>query len=106
VPHVEFVVDVITSQGVPFRVVYSDRKDDNGNSIHHTHVVSFYDRRYDFTAHGQFVTDNLVDTIISRGQTGEGINLCGGEPDWMFDATALKVVYRWLMQLLYTLSKF
>jgi hypothetical protein len=102
-PHVEHVMDVITARGVPFRVVYSDRLDTSGKSIHHTYVVSFYDRRYDHTPHGQFVADHLVDTVLKLGQNGDGVSLYGDVPDWVFDSTAMRLVYSWLMQTLYTI---
>jgi hypothetical protein len=45
-------------------------------------IVKIYDTRYDFTMHGQFVSDYYVDTILEMENDGRGLDLYGGIRDW------------------------
>lgn len=95
----ERIIDITTKRGIPFRVVYGHRKYRNGE-LSKTPVVAFYDRRYDFDTHGQFVSDYDRETLLER-HGGYGLNLDGGVPNWSVDASAMYVVMTWLNHMTY-----
>lgn len=71
----EFVT-ITTERGIPFMVVYGKRQYRDG-SYSDNAVVSFYDRRYNHTKYGQFVSDYNLETMLQRSN-GWGLNLYGG----------------------------
>lgn len=93
----DHMIDVETSQGVPFRVVYGPRKSLLSDELLHQGrpIVSFYDRRYDFTEHGQFVSDYELSKILTHTK-GVGLDLYGGEPNWVVDGSTLGLIEAWL----------
>ena len=95
----ERIIDVTTDRGIPFRVVYGNRTYRDG-TIADNPTVSFYDTRYDFGTHGQFVSDYDRDTVL-RHRGGWALNLDGGIPDWIVDASAMYVVCTWLNHMTY-----
>lgn len=54
-------------------------------------LVEFYDTRYPHTAYGQFVSRYYLSTLQEHA-LDEGLNLCGGVPDWSSDAASLQAV--------------
>jgi hypothetical protein len=92
---VESTIDVVTDRGVPFRVVYGYREYRDGSHSAFP-VVSFYDRRYDFTAHGQFVSDYNTETMLER-QSGYALCLNGDYADWTIDGSTMNLVRMWLV---------
>lgn len=93
----DYVLDITSSNGVPFRVVYGFREYLDG-SFSSKKVVSFYDRRYQHTKHGQFVSDYNVDTLCDHPQY-VGLTLWGTEPSWVVDGNTMELVHSWLMNI-------
>lgn len=91
------IIDIVTDNGIPFRVVYENRVYRSG-AIAAIPTVAFYDARYDFDAHGQFVSDYGLDTLLER-QRGYGLTLQGGVPNWDIDAASMDLVRSWLINL-------
>lgn len=95
------MLDIENSQGVPFRVVYipagvscphcADSYCDGENR------VEFYDRRYDLTPNGQFISAYFASTIVNKPVGG--IDLAGGVADWKIDTRAMFHVWSWVMNL-------
>lgn len=96
----DFCIDVVAENGVPFRVVYGHRKLLTGHTEPYP-TVAFYDRRYStFTVYGgQFVSDYKSDDLIDR-DNGYGLNLYGGEDDWTIDTHTMRLIIRWLSDIL------
>lgn len=84
----QHLIDVISTKGVPFRVVLGKRMDDV--------VVSFYDRRYDHTEHGQFVSDYRPGDLYNFCQNKFNLNLYGGVDNWQMDRDNLMIIGLWL----------
>lgn len=84
-------LDIETSQGVPLRAVYVHAEGDEQAT------VRFYDRRYNFTDHGQFITSYWASTIVNKPVGG--LVLQGGVPDWYIDTRAMFGVWVWVMNL-------
>ncbi|MFD4474680.1 hypothetical protein ACFWPU_00985 [Streptomyces sp. NPDC058471] len=81
------VMDFQAANGVPFRAVVEGDK------------VSFYDRRYNHTEHGQFTGgryyhDTLLDDAPRLRESG--LNLYGGVDSWRVDAKSMDAVLTWL----------
>lgn len=93
------IIDIVTDSGIPFRVVYGKRVYRNGE-IAKSPTVAFYDRRYDFDAHGQFVSEYNRETMLER-RTGYGLELQGDVPNWYVDASAMYVICTWLNHMAY-----
>lgn len=91
------IIDIVTDNGIPFRVVYENRVYRTG-AIAAMPTVAFYDARYDFDAHGQFVSDYNLETLLER-QKGYGLTLQGGVPNWDIDAASMDLVRSWLINL-------
>ena len=89
------MVDVVTDRGVPFRVTFGKREYRDGTHSPYD-VVSFYDARYDFTEHGQFVSDYNPETLLER-QRGYGLCLNGDYADWTIDGSTMNLVTSWLV---------
>lgn len=89
------MVDVVTDRGVPFRVTFGKREYRDGTYSPYQ-VVSFYDARYDFTEHGQFVSDYNPETLLER-VSGYPLCLNGDYADWTIDASTMKLVTSWLV---------
>jgi hypothetical protein len=97
----EHVIDVATDRGIPFRVVYGRRQYRDG-SYSTQPVISFYDRRYagnkGFDAHGQFVSDYDVESMLRR-HSGYALDLDSGVPNWSVDASSMALVKTWLVHI-------
>lgn len=91
------LIDIVTDSGIPFRVVFENRVYRNGE-IAVKPTVAFYDTRYDFDAHGQFVSDFSRETLLER-RTGYGLDLQGDVPNWYIDAGSMDLITRWLVHL-------
>jgi hypothetical protein len=89
------MVDVVTDRGIPFRVTFGKREYRGGTHSPYE-VVSFYDARYDFTEHGQFVSDYNPETLLER-QRGYGLDLDGNQPNWYIDGSTMNLVLTWLV---------
>lgn len=92
----EYTLDIITDQEIPFRVVYG-RRTYMGNVVSSFPVVAFYDRRYQHDTHGQFVGDYTSETVLNGDF---GLNLNGGEPEWTVDRHAMRLVRAWVRDIL------
>lgn len=91
----QHTVDVIGGNGVPFRIVYTpSAQDDHGNTVG---AVEFFDRRWDHTANGQFVSSYWLGAILDGSNSG--IDLQGGVDDWTIDAINMGTVRFWLRNL-------
>lgn len=91
------IMDIVTDNGIPFRVVYENRVYRSG-AIAEKPTVAFYDARYDFDAHGQFVSDYDRESLLER-RRGYGMDLQGDVPNWYIDAGSMDLVLRWLTHL-------
>lgn len=90
----EYTIDIISTTGVPFRVVLGKRLKDGGV------VVSFYDRRYDHTEYGQFVSDYRPDDLYNFCQNKFNLNLYSGVDSWQVDRDNLMIIGLWLGMLI------
>lgn len=90
-------MDVIAESGVPFRVVVlADGRSENyqTSSMGDRTLVEFYDRRYDHTKDGQFVSRYYLDTMLEHGSSG--LDLYGGVDSWKLDSVTFRQVREWL----------
>lgn len=97
-------MDVVTSNGIPFRVVYLPagtpsehypaEMSDGGETRSR---VEFYDRRYDHTSDGQFTGGRYFAQDIADRDQGVALNLYGGEDDWTIDGTIMHLIGQWLV---------
>lgn len=92
--------DFTAVNGVPFRVRVVFKGDSYGQNFCLTHdsddpLVEFYDKRYNFTPHGQFVTRYFAVTLTERGENG--LDLYGGEPNWKVDSFSMNRVKDFLI---------
>lgn len=88
------VLDIESRDGVPFRVVYDPEKGNTENG-----TVEFFDRRYTFTEHGQFVSSYYRSTLLEDFPSGTGLDLQGGVDAWYVDAGNMVLVTLWLRSL-------
>lgn len=60
--------------------------------------IEFYDARYDFDKHGQFVTRYLLSSLMKSRDKLEraGLLLDGGIPNWKLSASNMRGLYRYL----------
>lgn len=59
-------------------------------------MVEFYDRRFMFTAYGQFIGRYYLHTLLDRNPVG--LCLDGGNPCWSLDAADFSKVQAWLKE--------
>lgn len=91
----------VWSRGIPFRVVYlpADTPSEHYPVEHKIAEgrarVEFYDRRYDFTPDGQFVSRYYAEDLINKPVGG--INLAGGIPEWRLDNPTAFLVWSWIL---------
>lgn len=86
-----------TAQGVPMavRVVFAgDTLRDTDREHLGCPVVEFYDKRYDFTPFGQYVTHYDAMSIGTRGHGPLALDL--GCPSWTVDAMSMELIAHWL----------
>ncbi|MEO6156393.1 MAG: hypothetical protein ABIQ39_02050 [Ilumatobacteraceae bacterium] len=91
----QHLIDVTAANGVPFRFVaeYKAKAFGTGEAWH----VTVYDRRYDFTEHGQHTGGNYyAETLLADSADKRGLNVHGGVPDWTIDAATYTTVLGWL----------
>lgn len=91
-------IDIVTNNGIPFRVVYENRVYPSG-VISEKPTVAFYDARYAFGPHGQFVADYYVESLQVHDKH-KGLYLCGNHKPWTVDAASLRLVWSWLLNVL------
>ncbi len=87
-----FKLDVMAENGVPFRVVFLPF----GENMSGAPLVKFYDRRYAHTPDGQFTGGRCDLSTILAGDSFSGLNLYGGVPDWTVDGDTMHLVRKWL----------
>lgn len=99
-----YKLDVIATNGVPFRVVYlpadtpsehypAEHEDARGRSR-----VEFYDRRYDHTPDGQFTGGRYyVEDILDRRYNA--LMLVADIHQWTVDAGTVRFVQAWIARL-------
>jgi hypothetical protein len=88
------------SNGIPFRALIIEQGDKfglndclvNRNSVP---IVQFFDRRYNFSENGQFVSSYYISTLINRDKK-DALCLQGGVPDWNISAASMSLVVSWL----------
>lgn len=90
----EYTIDIISETGVPFRVVLGVRKHNGFACNNGNRVVSFYDRRYDFSEHGWFVSDYTPYTVLNR--RGYGLLLDGNNPECRVGLDNMSLIIGWL----------
>lgn len=91
-----YKLDVVAENGVPFRVVaVVDGKSENFStaSMGDRTLVEFYDRRYNFTPDGKFVSRYYLDTMLEHSG---GLNLHGGVESSTLNSVTWKTVREWL----------
>lgn len=81
--------DFIAGNGVPMRVriVYAGDTYGLKNCLVHEDarpLVEFYDRRFEHTEHGQFISRYYLNSLLERGY--DGLLLDGGVPNWCVSA--------------------
>lgn len=81
--------DFIAGNGVPMRVRIIYKGDAYGRdgcivAESDMPLVEFYDRRYDHTEHGQFISRYYLKSLLDRGYGG--LLLDGGVPAWQVSA--------------------
>lgn len=95
----EYVLDIVNSEGIPFRVVFIPDSGKFGNEP----IVEFYDRRYlSFSTHGQFTGGRYyISSLFQSSDRHErhGLNLHGGVPEWSIDPGAMVQIFDWLEEL-------
>jgi hypothetical protein len=94
----DYTLDVVASNGVPFRVVYGFRPYLDGLRSH-TPVVAFYDRRNKgHTGFGQFVSDYYRETLLDRDDR-YALCLYGSVEEWCVDPRTMETIHSWLARL-------
>lgn len=100
VPVPQRIIDVVTEQGIPFRVALGRRMLNDG-SFEAWPEVAFYDARYEMSGlvhqHGQFVNAYGIEMMLER-ERGYAFCLSGGILDWTIDAGTMDLVRSWLIQ--------
>lgn len=92
----ENILDIVNKDGTPFRVVHSP----NGGRFHNAATVEFFDRRYQFTEHGQFTGARYyVSTLLEDFTNNRGLDLYGSVPEWSIDPATMVLVMLWLKSL-------
>lgn len=94
-----FHLDTVAENGISFRVVVLvNGKSENFStaSLGNRTLVEFYDRRYDFTPDGQFVSRYYLDTMLEHSGA---LNLHGGVDNWTLDSVTFRQVRSWLQSL-------
>lgn len=63
-------------------------------------TVEFYDRNYDFTPDGQFVSRYYAETLLedSEASKGKGLVLDTGTPAWTVGAREMDMIRAWLAE--------
>ena len=61
-----------------------------------TYLINFYDSRYPHTAHGQFISNYLLETLQ---ESTTGVILDRGSPDWFINKAELEQVMAWSQNL-------
>lgn len=89
------ILDIESANGVPFRVVFDPDK----GTLNDQGAVSFFDRRYPLTEHGQFVSDYYRSTLMGDFDGTRGLNLHGGVEEWSVDANNMWLVVQWLRRI-------
>jgi hypothetical protein len=91
------------SNGIPFRVRIIEQGDKfglndclvNRNSVP---IVQFFDRRFNFSENGQFISSYYISTLINDNKKN-GLCLQGGVPDWTISAASMTLVVSWLKEI-------
>jgi len=97
------LLDVQGVTGVPIRVVIIPVKEASPNFPHvkreDEDLIEFYDRRYQHTPDGQFITRYFTSTLLETqaGIPVGGLDLYGGESAWKIDGRTMKTVRDWIM---------
>jgi hypothetical protein len=96
---------IFNDLGTPFTVRLVAEGESYGRNMGLVHdkpepLVEFYDFRYPFesineTVLGQFVSRYRLSTVLEVAERGCGINLMGGEPDWVVSAENIADIARW-----------
>lgn len=92
-----FKLDVLAENGVPFRVVFLPfGESENYPAINSgAPLVEFYDKRYGHTPDGQFVSRYELGSVLEQNRFA-GLNLNGGIPAWTVDGDSMSLVRKWL----------
>ena len=82
------ILDVTAANGVPFRVEFNATAG----------LITMFDRRHDFTEHGQKICQYRVDTLLADEYPDNqaGLLMAGGVPDWSIDGPTMQVVRLWM----------
>lgn len=59
-------------------------------------LVEFYDNRYPFTPHGQFVSRYYCKTLLAGQSNKMGLDLQGDVPDWKVSADGMAEVFAFI----------
>ena|SRR5579875_3077543 len=88
------------SNGIPFRVRIIEQGDKFGSNYciinrNRVPIVHFYDRRYNSSGNGQFISSYYLSTLLHK-DTKNGLCLQGGVPDWNISSASMSSVVSWL----------
>jgi hypothetical protein len=85
------ILELTTHQRIPMAVRFLPKTE-----IRLEAMVEFYDRRYPFTAYGQFIGRYYLHTLLDRNPVG--LCLDGGHQCWNLDADDFSQVQAWLKE--------
>jgi hypothetical protein len=88
------------SNGIPFRSRIVEQGDKYGLNdslvnMNADPVIEFYDRRYNHSENGQFVSRYSMITLLEH-EKDNGLCLQGGVPDWNITADSMFAIVSWL----------
>jgi hypothetical protein len=87
---------VVSEKKVPYNVLYLENGDGTQTECEGS-LVRFYDSRFRFTPHGQFVSCYYVSTLLESPRVPpRGLCLQGGVREWDIDAVTMAGILDWL----------
>lgn len=100
------VYDITNEHGIPLRVRIVREGQGYGleDKVLHTGpevLVEFFDKRYEHTPNGQFISRYRADTLLdNKTNVYRGIRLEGGVPEWEIGPTHLWVIQAFIIGVL------
>lgn len=92
---------ITATNGITFNTIRVDKGEPYGPSEtliwdKNEPLIEFYDTRFPFTRHGQFISRYYLSSLVDNHDPKKGLNLYGGVDDWKIDAASLqKVLEHW-----------
>lgn len=92
-----------------FRVIFVPKSESRPNfyseEAANEDTVLFYDRRYPHTPDGEFITSYYATTLLDSHLKINGLNLYGGEPDWIVNPSSMEFILEWVLKCTYSTNK-